>query len=94
MLSVSNRLVMGVNIINEFRIINWKLAKGLHRCYIVRTEIIFFTRAAVVTIRLYDNYIVRRNKVCNIVAFALVSAVELFIVLSSRRRNNVGTTRA
>src|SRR6266498_2975443 len=75
-LPVRESVVMCIDIVNKLRIVYWKLPKSFYRVNIVRSQIIFFIRPAVVAIRLHYNYLMSRNKIRDIVAFVVVAFIK------------------
>src|SRR5687767_2492457 len=80
---ICNCIVIAVDIINEFRVIDWKLPVSFYRAHIVWTHIIFFIRASVISVGLHYNNFMSGNKICNIVALVFIPFIKIRITVTA-----------
>src|ERR1051326_738049 len=80
--SIRECAIMCIDIVNKLGVIYWKLPKSFYRVNIVRPQIIFLTRLPVVAVRFHYNYLMGRNKICDIISLVVVTLVKFIKLLA------------
>src|SRR5688500_3547724 len=83
MLAVRERFIVLVYVTDQFRKIDWELAVCFDRQHIVRTFIIRLIVPAIISISLYDNHIIFRDIISDIVTVVLVAFIKTCILFAA-----------
>jgi hypothetical protein len=79
-------MVMGIDVLDQVRKVEWKLAIGFDRTNVVGTNIIIFISAAVITIRLHDDHVMGSHKVRDVVTLVFIPFIKISVVITASEK--------